>query len=415
MTAKDGLYQVVAEQIEKALVGEGVRITTVRRLSLMTTGLLAAKRSGVSPMAWGLWETGVSEAQVESIERRLRRSLSDRLLTAKTCYAPAARTMIAWSSLIDKERPAILALDESSQEDRVHLLRVSLTYWGTAVPLAWDIWPQNVVMEDGEYWRRMDAVLDQVAALLPPDLSVIVTADRAFDIAPFVDRIAARGWHWVVRLKAEGAHRFLDHQGREHGLKALVHRYVPTPGRRWKARGQIFKGAGWRAASVIAVWARGAKERLVVLTDVPPTWEPLRHYDRRFWIEPGFRSDKSTGWQWEACRVTDLARIARLLVAMAWATLLVVCLGLHEARTRLRTAAQPASTAPRRIPAHPPKPQPARHSLFTLGLRLARRWLARTAVPAVRWRLSHLSSLSWNARWRQVQAYLFVFPQTVRL
>ena len=127
------------------------------------------------------------------------------------------------------------------------------------------------------------------------------------------------------------------------------------------------------------------------------------------------RSDKSTGWQWEACRVTDLARIARLLVAMAWATLLVVCLGLHEARTRLRTAAQPANTTPRRIPAPPPKPQPARHSLFTLGLRLARRWLARTAVPNVRWLLFHLSSLSWNARWRQVQAYLFVFPQTVRL
>jgi hypothetical protein len=402
MSAKDGLYQVVEERIEEAVAGEGVRITTVRRLALMTTGLLAAQSSGVGPMASGLWETGVSEAQVESIERRLRRSLNDRRLTATTCYAPAVRTMIAWSSLIDTERPAILALDESSQEERVHLLRVSLTYWGTAVPLAWDIWPQNVAMEDGEYWRRMDAVLDQVAGLLPPGL-------------PFVDRIAARGWHWVVRLKAEGANRFLDHQGREHGLKDLIHRSVPTPGRRWKARGQIFKGAGWRDASVVAAWARGTKERLVVLTDLPTTWEPLRHYDRRFWIEPGFRSDKSTGWQWEACRVTDLKRIGRLLVAMAWATLLVLCLGLHAARTRLHSATQPATSAPHRIPSTPPKPQPARHSLFTLGLRLARRWLARTAVPNVRWRLALLSSLSWNARWRQVQAYLFVFPQTVRL
>lgn len=415
MSAKDGLYQVVEEQIEEALVGEGVRITSVRRLALMTTGLLAAKSSGVGPMASGLWETGVSEAQVESIERRLRRSLNDRLLTAKTCYAPAVRTMIAWSSLIDKQQPAILALDESSQEERVHLLRMSLTYWGTAIPLAWDIWPQNVAMEDGEYWRRMDAVLDQVVALLPAGLSVIVTADRAFDIAPFVDRIAARGWHWVVRLKAEGANRFLDHQGREHALKELIQRVVPAPGRRWKARGQIFKGAGWRTASIVAAWARGSKERLVVLTDLPTTWEPLRYYDRRFWIESGFRSDKSAGWQWEACRVTDLKRIGRLLVAMAWATLLVLCLGLHEARTRLHSATQPSNSPSHRIPAPPPKPQPARHSLFTLGLRLARRWLARSSVPSVRWRISRLSSLSWNARWHQVQALLFIFPQTVRL
>src|SRR5215212_3087265 len=114
MSAKDGLYQVVEGRIEEALSGEGVRITTVRRLALMTTGLLAARSGGVGPMAWGLWEAGVSEAQVESIERRLRRSLNDRRLRAKTCYAPAARTMIAWSSLIDKGRPAILALDESS-------------------------------------------------------------------------------------------------------------------------------------------------------------------------------------------------------------------------------------------------------------------------------------------------------------
>jgi hypothetical protein len=415
MSAKAGLYQVVEERIEAATAGQGVRITSVRRLALMTTGLMAAKSSAVGQMASGLWEAGVSEAQVESIERRLRRSLSDEHLTSERCYAPAVRTMIAWSGLIAKERPAILALDESSQEERVHLLRVSLTYWGTAVPLAWAIWPQNVALEAGEYWRRMDTVLAQVAALLPAGLTVIVTADRAFDVAPFVDRIAARGWHWVVRLKVEGAHRFRDHLGREQALKELVHRMVPGPGRRWKARGQLFKGAGWRPASIVATWAPGAKERLVVLTDLPPTWEPLRLYDRRFWIEPGFRTDKTKGWQWEACRVTDLARMERLLVAMAWATLLVLCLGLQDARTRLHTRSHPTGARTPTAPRTPAKPQPTRHSLFTLGLRLARRWLARTAVPPVRWRLTHLSAPSWNARWRQAQAYLFVFPQTVRL
>jgi Transposase DDE domain len=416
MSADRGLYQVVRERIEEAVSGQGVRITTVRRLALLVTGLVAAKSSALGQLASGLWETGVSEAQVPSIERRLRRTLNDKQVTATACYAPAVRTMIAWTALIDTQRPAILALDESSQEERAHLLRMSLTYWGMAVPLAWSMWPQNVAMEAGEYWRRMDAVLDEVAALLPAGLAVVVTADRAFDIAPFVDRIAARGWHWVVRLKAEGAHRFRDYLGRDHALRALVHRYLPAPGRRWKARGQLFKGAGWRDASVVATWAPGAKERLVVLTDLPPTWEPLRQYDRRFWIEPGFRSDKSKGWQWEACRVADRDRLERLLVAMAWATLLILCLGLLEARTRLQAVSQPTGSAASPRPARSPaKPQPARHSLFTLGLRLARRWLARSTAPPVRWRLTHLSAPSWNARWRQVQAYSFVFPQTVRL
>jgi len=146
-----------------------------------------------------------------------------------------------------------------------------------------------------------------------------------------------------------------------------------------------------------------------VLTDLPTTWEPLRRCDRRFWIEPGFRTDTSRGWQWEACRVADLARIGRLLVAMAWATLPVRCLGLQEARARLHAGARPAG------PTRPPAgPQPARHSLFTPGLRLARRWLARTAVPPVRRRLTHLSAPGRNARWLQLQAYHVVFPQPVR-
>ena len=413
MPAHEELYRVILAQVEAVTRGQGVRITTVRRLVLVITGLMAAQSSVVSRMASGLWETGVSAAQVASIARRLRRGLNDRQVTAERCYEPAVRTLLDWDGLRRRGKPAILALDESSQDERVHLLRVSLTYWGTAVPLAWELWPQNTPLEEGEYWRRIDAVLDRVAALLPAGLTVILTADRAFDIPPFVTRVAARGWHWVVRLKAEGATRFLDWQGREHGLKALVQRHVAAPGQRWKARGRIFKGAGWRVASLVAVWAPGAKERLVVITDLPPRWEVVAHYDRRFWIEPGFRTDKAHGWQWEACQVADLDHHARLLVAMAWATLLVLCLGLADARLALSRLAA-LRTSPPATQRTPPRPQHARASLFTLGLRLARRWLARTAVPPVRWSLSHLSSPAWNTRWRRAQSRRYLFSQSVR-
>ncbi len=413
MAAQTELYPAVVAKLQEVAAGQGMRITAVRRLALVITGLLAAKSSVVSQMATGLWEQGVSPARVASIARRLRRTLRDERMTWATWYAPAVRTLINWAGLQRRGKPAILALDESSQEDRVHLLRVSLTYWGLAIPLAWKIWPQNEALEEGAYWRYVDAVLDQVAAVVPSGLAVIMTADRAFDIAPFVDRIAARGWHWVVRLKAEGAHRCTDRLGREQGLKALIHRHVAAPGQRWKMRGRIFKDAGWRDASIVAIWAPGAKERLVVITDLPPRWEVLRHYDRRFWIEPGFRLDKSSGWQWEASQVTDLDHTERLLLAMAWATLFVLCLGLAEARTRLHTVA--VTTATRPAHRRPPKPDHARESLFTLGLRLARRWLARAAPPPpFRWLLTHLSSPAWNTRWYRAQSLRLLFAQTVR-
>lgn len=410
MPATGELYQAIEARLQEAVAGQGVRVTTVRRLALLVTGLVAAKSSVVGQMAAGLWEAGVSAAQRASIERRLRRSLRDEQVAASTCYGPAVRAMVNWAGLAKRGKSAVLAIDESSQDDRAHLLRASLTYWGTALPLAWELWPQNAALAAGEYWRRVDAVLDRVAAVLPAGLGAIVTADRAYDIPPFVDRVAGRGWHWVVRLKANGANRFLDARGREHALKDLVRRHVPAPGHRWKARGRLFKAAGWRAASVVAVWAPGAKEPLVVVTDLPPRWEVLAHYDRRFWIEAGFRADKRKGWQWEACQVAALDHLDRLLVAMAWATLLALCLGLHDARDSLRAVATAATAATRR----PPKPQPARDSLFSLGLRRARRWLARTDVPTFRWRLTHLDSDAWTARWYQAQALRYLFSQTVR-
>jgi hypothetical protein len=413
MPAQAELYAVVVRKLQEVLAGEGVRVTTMRRLALLIVGLLGAQSSVMSRMATGVWEAGVSAAERPSILRRLRLTVCDQRVTAEACYAPAVRKLVDWEGLRKRERPAILALDESSQDERVHLARVSLTYWGTALPLAWATWPQNVAQAAGAYWEQLDQVLDRTAGILPAGLDVIMTADRAFDIAPFVDRLAARGWHWVIRLKAEGTHRFLDHQGREHRLQALIHRYVAAPGQRWKTRGRIFKGAGWRDASIVAVWAPGAKERLVVITDLPPRWEVLRHYDRRFWIEAGFRTDKSSGWQWEANRVADLDRQRRLLVAMAWATLLVLLLGLGHARTRLAAVTASATQpGPRR---RPPRPQPATESLFTLGLRFARRWLARSSLPAFAWRLSRLTSPSWASRWRQAQSRRFLFSQTVPL
>lgn len=125
-------------------------------------------------------------------------------------------------------------------------------------------------------------------------------------------------------------------------------------------------------------------------------------------IEAGFRADKAKGWRWEDCQVADLGHLDRLLVAMAWATLLVLCLGLHDARASPRAVAAAPPTR------RPPTPQPARDSLFSLGLRLARRWLARSDAPPVRWRLTHLHSDAWTTRWYRAQARRYLSFQPVR-
>jgi hypothetical protein len=149
---------------------------------------------------------------------------------------------------------------------------------------------------------------------------------------------------------------------------------------------------------VVGVWAPGHAEPVVVLTDQPPRWAVLRQYDWCFWTAPGFRNDKTRGWQWEHSPVPGVAHHERLLLALAWARLPAL-------------AARPIRVRAGR--SWPGKPQHARESLFTLGVRCTRTWLSQAWAGAFPWRLPGLDGPSWTQRWKCHQAYRFIF-QTVR-
>lgn len=67
----------------------------------------------------------------------MRRTLNDLRLQAATCYEPLVPAVLAEPALLQGRRHLTLIVDESTQEERTHLLRVSLAYWGGALPLAW--------------------------------------------------------------------------------------------------------------------------------------------------------------------------------------------------------------------------------------------------------------------------------------
>lgn len=410
MPARLSLYQEIHQQIKTATAPFGVRQTSVVRLALLVCGILAARTCVLARVADeldGLALTGANRPA--SIARRLRRTLNDRCLDAATCYTPVVRSVVAASLAASRVHEVVLIVDESSHTDRIHLLRVSLAYRGGSLPLAWALWPQNTTQPAGSYWRAVERVLTTVAGIIPAGFPVVVLADRAYDVPAFLDAMTRRDWSWVVRTKAGSDLRVRDRRGCEQFLRTLVTRHLARPGQRWQMRGLAFKTAGWRRVTIVGVWARGQAEPLVLLTDRPARMAVMRLYGRRFWIEAGFRQDKTAGWQWEDSQVTELAHQERLVLALAWATLVTLCLGADLAEERL--------TLEREKPPHPAGRQPprqrphARQSLFTLGLTRLRRGLYRGWVR-LSWRLPDLGQTSWTRQWERVQ--LARYPESVR-
>jgi hypothetical protein len=392
MTASWTLYHEVERLIWPRMRPYGVRATSIRRLILLVFGILVTQSVVMRQITDRL--AMVEMGGVGAVRRRLQRTLADQLLREGVGYAAAVRETIAWDTL-GRGSAIVLIVDESSQDERTHVLRVGIAYRGTAVPLAWAVWQQNAAQPAGSYWAAIDRVLAEAASIVPSDHPIIVVADRAYDVPGFVDRVAQRGWHWVVRAKLQGSLRFRDRRG-ECALAPLIARHLgDRRGAHWKGTGSVFKSANWRSASVVAV--RGAQGPLVVISDLPARWSLLALYRRRFWIEPSFRNDKSAGWHWEQNQGKNLRAQTALIGAMAWASILVLCLGAQDAALRYQ------NTCSMRLPEH------ARDSLFSLGRRALRSLLAGFGPSYLPATLPHPDAPSWNDSWRAHQARQLIF------
>jgi len=165
---------------------------------------------------------------------------------------------------------------------------------------------------------------------------------------------------------------------------------VTQPGEAWIGAGRAFRRHGLDSTMVV-LWLEGHEEPCVTLTDLPPTEVGVCWYGLRFWIERGFATLKSVGWDWEQTRRTDPNRIARHWLVLAVAMLWTLATG-----TRVEdadTLGKPPSRL-RRPPPRPPAPTARRAvSLFCRGLLWLRRQLGRARL----WRCLWLLPECWPA------------------
>jgi hypothetical protein len=197
-------------------------------------------------------------------ERRLRRVLNDPLLTWERRYARVVRRLLARQTA----RRWVVIIDEPAQAEHLRGLTAARWYRGRAIPLAWSCWPGQPT-QPVAYWHRCGILLAQVAQGLPAGAPVVVVADRAFGWPVCPAQVAAKGGDWLVIVP--GQPRWHDHQGRI----ARIAAQVAQRGERWTGAGQVFKDAGWRAASRGALWGYAHKGPLLRGSRLPRSWDLL--------------------------------------------------------------------------------------------------------------------------------------------
>lgn len=296
-----------------------------------------------------------SAARPASCRRRWERLLANPRLDAAAATRALARSILAdWSG----GRHLLLVLDETPNGEPLRCLRLGVAYRKRLLSIAAECYPTD--RPPLPMPKLIGRVLRKAARLLPPDARVTLLTDRGLSWPAVMDCARKLGWGHVMRLQR--ATRVELPGGRVVPAGDLA----PARGDRWHGRARVFKKAGWREATVTAVWDRRSREPwlLAARADTGPAGaHAAAAYAKRNWCEQTFRDEKSAGFRWQDSRVADPARAARLVLVMTLANLLAVGLGTWLVKSGRRHDLDPHR-------------RDRRLSVFQLGLR----WLRHALV-----------------------------------
>ena len=336
-------FEVVAKHMDH------LSLPQAKVLAAFSFGLGVSGRCTLSAVARGLSSLG----KPDTVERRLQRFISNPRIQLGECCEKLSRWVIG---SLPARKPLFLMLlvDETSLQDHLKVMAVSLAYRGKAIPLAWRCYRQ------GEWpMGQVDLILtllEWVSKGIPPGrpATIVVEADRGIGNSPKLLRaIEARGWHYLVRVTKSVRVKLAD------GSPVPIGSLITQQGERWEGEVLAFKKAGWLKCRALLEWGPDCREPWLLLTNHDQG--QAQWYRQRWWEELAFKDCKSNGWNWQRSHVWDPEHANRLWLVMALASAWVISMG-----TQVRDH--------RRLRAELTRGTGIRNSLFNLGLRYFQRW-----------------------------------------
>ncbi len=235
--------------------------------------------------------------------------------------------------------PLVLVMDGSQVGRGCMALMVSVLYQKRALPLCWRV----VQAKKGHFPQEQHRqLLAQAKALVPSGREVVFLGDGEFDGCDLLADIQGAGWHsgrgLALRARAgtqgAGWHYVCrtaknvllceaDWSDETFSLSALD----LQPGDSVEITDLLFTAQGFGPVLVGAVWERGQKEPLLLVTSLDFLSEARFWYKKRFSIETFFSDQKSRGFYLCHSHLSQPERLARLLMATCLAYYWMVCLG----------------------------------------------------------------------------------------
>lgn len=305
-----------------------LRLSQAKTLSKVVEGALSTPRLSLAEV--GRRMTGKTAAKYR-IKRAWRFIDNDRVEPLQVMPALMGRLLRRWLKR-RKKRPVVISLDWTDVRS-FHTLMAAVVIKGRAIPLGWASYGDKV---QGKSQNALEeSLLLAIKAALPPDVRVVILADRGFgrtELGRFCQKI---GFDYIIRIKAKVKVQIGSQTTR-------LDQYPVKRGMRRKLKNVLYRSDHDPLTQHVVVrWKKGLTgdkdQPWYLMTNLDqPAIQISDLYARRFDIEEFFRDAKGRrlGWGLRDCRVTTADRLDRLLLVLALAYLLLTALGLW-AKTHL--------------------------------------------------------------------------------
>lgn len=321
------LYHKVERDLVKMLAGE--RVTRVRNLALLVTGLYASMSVHLPRIA----ARCPQRAQVRSLVVRLQRFVANPAVEVARLWRPLVGPVLA---PYGQGQPLTLLVDLTKVGARHRLLTAALAWRKRALPLAWRALEG---VKGHASAKTVITLLQQVQALLPAGHGpVTVVADSGFQAVDTAEWVQQQGWDFVLRLRAHTTYQAAD--GRWRQLRSL--KLAPGEVRCLGAVPLTRRPHGVRGYVVVYRGPTDEQPWYLWLSR-PEAWWGIRTYRRRVWTEALYGDLKRHGFHLEHTRLATAARIERLMLAVAWTYIWLLTLGGWVVKRGLRRRIDVAS------------------------------------------------------------------------
>lgn len=287
-------------------------------LAMLVSGLLRGRNGRLTKIA----EKVSYRHKKPSLVTRFQRFVKSSWVDVETYYAPFAQ------EILQAVEPGsiVLMMDSTKMGGRCICLMVSVYYKKRAIPLAWACFK-------GKKGHSSQAIqielLKQVKTLLPSDASAVLVGDGEFDGADLLNWFKAEtNWEFVCRTSHS---TLVYYQDKWLSLTEVVAELGLAPGETgFLSQVSFIQSNPVEQINIFIAWHQENQEYLFFVTNCATETEAKHWYDKRFTIETCFADLKSRGLYLHLTRIRTPDRLARLILAAAFAYYLVILLGIES-------------------------------------------------------------------------------------